>query len=517
MKELYSTENRLALIAITVTLLTILLVTPSVFSTNGGVSVLYGPEKISTGGDEDTPVIALDSYGSAHIVWVNGSQGYFLMYKMVDADGNVLIDETILNPCADNTSKHVRRPAMVIDANNDMHVVFHGFSNYTDFGPDEYGSRVDLAAPEILYMKINPYLDDRDGSSADFYTITEIPEMIISTDDGTRSRAPNIAIDVFNRLHVVWYDGPSVTDYLDIQYLGMDVDGNVLVTEQTLTSTINMDVDWGEPEIATDSGGNAHIVYSTDNNTASREIYYMMVDGDDGSTRIDDTAITLDDDNASVRAFVAIDSKNLVYVVWHDKRLYNLGTGEHELFASILDPSRDDQDGSAADPSVISLISEQMATTDDGYRSYLKNLAIDPGDRVHVAWVDMYGYDPEDEEEWGKGEIYYLLGDRGPVIPETRITYFDGEIDPCYWDWPASSGRNPDIVATCDRAYITFHGYNNTADTCDVYLVILGVPPCSPVGGVILPIDSLLFITPYIAVIIAVVSVAVAVVKKHRY
>lgn len=517
MKEFYSTEKQLALFAVTVTLLTFSLVTSSVFSANGGVSVLYGPEKISTGGDEDTPVIALDSNGNTHIVWVTGDQGYFLMYTMVDADGNVLIDETILNPCAANTSKHVRRPAMVIDANNDMHVVFHGFSNYSDFGPDEYGSRVDLNAPEIIYMKINPYLDDRDGSSADFYTITEIPETIISTDDGTRSRAPNIAIDVFNRTHVTWYDGPSVEDYLDIQYLGMDVDGNILVTEQTLTSNINMDVDWGEPEIATDSGGNAHIVYSTNNNTASREIYYMLVDGDDGSTRIDDTMITLDDGNASVRAFLDINSQGMVSVLWHDKRLYNLGTGEHELFASVLDPSLDDQDGDAADPSVISMVAEMMVTTDDGYRSYLKNLAIDPGDRGHLTWVDMYGYDDPGDDDWGKGEIYYLLGGARLIVPETRITYFNGEVDPCYWDWPASSGRNPDIVATCDRAYITFHGYNNTDSTCDVYLVILDVPPCSAVGGVILPIDSLLFITPYIAVIIAVVSVAVAVVKKRRF
>lgn len=507
-------KTGISLIAVTVTVLTVGLMLSPVFSTNGALSVIYGPEEISTGGAEETPVIALDSYGNAHIVWVNGSQGYFLMYKMVDANGNVLIDETILNPCADNASKHVRRPSMVIDSNNDIHVVFHGFSNYSDFGPDEYGSRVDLAAPEVIYMKFDPYIDDRNGDAADFYAITLIPETIISSDDGTRSRAPNIAIDIFNRTHVTWYDGPAVTDYLDIQYLVMDVNGNVLVTEQTLTSNINMDVDWGEPEIATDSGGNAHIVYSTDNNTASREIYYMMVDGDDGSTRIDDTEITLDDNNASVRAFVDIDSEDMVYVVWHDKRLYNLGIGEHELFASILDPSLDDQDGDAADPSIISMLSERMITTDDGYRSYLKNLAIDPGNRVHMAWVDMYGYDDPNSEDWGKGEIYYMLGP-GLIVPETRITYFDGEINPCYWDWPGSSGRNPEIVATCDRVYITFHGYNTTTDNSDIYLVILDVPPCQPVGGTILPVEALTALAPYIAAVMAVAVVAIVALKKR--
>lgn len=113
-----------------------------------------------------------------------------------------------------------------------------------------------------------------------------------------------------------------------------------------------------------------------------------MVNGDAGNTLIDDTRITLDDNNASVRAFLDVDSRGMVYVVWHDKRLFNLGTGEHELFFSMLDPSLDDQDGDSADPSVISVISEQMVTSDNDLKSFQKNLVIDSGDRVHVTWKE---------------------------------------------------------------------------------------------------------------------------------
>jgi len=62
---------------------------------------------------------------------------------------------------------------------------------------------------------------------------------------------------------------------------------------------------------------------------------------------------------------------------------------------------------------------------------------------VHVVWRD--DRDAED------GEIYYMLRD---VIPETRITHFNGEVEPCYW--LDSSRRNPDMAVTCDRVYVTF-------------------------------------------------------------
>jgi hypothetical protein len=191
-------------------------------------------------------------------------------------------------------------------------------------------------------------------------------------------------------VHVVWYDGQRFGS-IDIHYLVMDVDGNTLVGETTITTGLYIDVDWGEPEITTDPDGNAHIVYCTSTGSSEREIYYTMISGDTGDTLIDDTRITADDNHASVRAFLAVDSNGMIHIVWHDKRLYDEGTGEHELFYSKLNPSLDDQDGSPADPTVISVISETMITSNDGYKSYLKNIAIDPGDRVHITWVDMYG------------------------------------------------------------------------------------------------------------------------------
>jgi N-acetylneuraminic acid mutarotase len=491
-----------------------------------GVSVLYGPEKISTGGDEDTPQIAIDSQGNVHIVWVNGSNGYFLMYKMVDPDGNVLIEETNLNPCAANTSAHVRRPSMVIDSADNVHIVFHGFSQYSDFGTGEYGSRIDLRASEVIYLKVDPYLDDMNGDAADFYAITPMPETIISTDDAIRSRAPNIAIDSFGRLHVVWFDaGTSNRDWRKIHYLVMDTSGSVLVAETPITLDMYIDIDWGEPEIATDSMGNAHVTYCRlwDNGTSAanriydREIFYMMIDGSTGSHLIDDTCITIIDGNASVRAVVAVDSQDMVHVAWQDRRFYNLGTGEHELFYSQLDPSLDDQSGDAADPSVIRVISELLITSNDTYRTFLKNLAIDPGERVHITYKHMYGLTDPQGDDWDRGQIHYQLRDSfgTPLIPNTRLTNFDTNTAPASWWY--SSGRNPAIAVTCNRVYITFNVIpdNEAYDESDIYLIILGVPPCSEaVGGEIIPIHALQLLTPYLLVLLA--AGAVGILFKKR-
>lgn len=445
-------------------------------------------------------------------MWVNG-YGVYLFYKMVDPNGNVLIDETNLNPCALSTTKHVRRPSIVIDSNNNLHVVFHGFSLYTQFSETEYSSRTDLDSTEVIYMKINPYLDDRDGSPANFFTITVIPETIISTDDGVKSRAPNIAIDAWQRLHVAWFDGDIWNIAGEIHYLVMDTKGNELVSESTLATGFYTDVDWSEPEIVVDSLGNAHIFFVTEGWTGNtynwRDIWYVMADGNDGSVLIAPTQLTDSGEQwKHSRPQVAIDSNDIIHVVYHDSRYQAIG-GRAELFLFRVNPYLDDLSGDVADPSVIVTVPPTQLTTNDGYRSYLKNIAIDSGDREHIVWIDQRDFAPS--PDWGIGEVYYML--RG-VVSETRLTYFNGEIYPAYWWY--SSGRNPDMAVTCSRVYITFNGWNSTDGTSDIYLMILSVPPCAaPVGGETLLINKLQLIVPYL-LMLAIVAGTVSVLFKKK-
>jgi len=442
----------------------------------GAFSVDYGPARVATGYDFETPCVVYDTSGNAHIVWTDNQHLY---YKMVDSAGNVLINTTNLNPCAAPEVNHTRRPSLAIDSAGALHIVFHGFSLYTGFGAEQYTGATALSTSEVIYLKINPSLDDRSGDAADFYTVTVIPETIISTQDANKSRAPNIAADALGRLHVVWWDGPG-WDSCGVHYKVMNLTGGVISAETALNSGLYVDPDWGEPEIAVDTDGNAHIVYTADfsayrKGEETREVSYTMVSAGGGraaATLIDDTMITAADGSNSTRAFVAVDSLNKVHVVWHDMRLVEAA----ELYYSHLDPSLDDQDGSPADPAVISVITEQLITINDSSKSHLANLDVDQFNRVHVVWVDY-------RDDLSNPELYYQAFQSAgetliSVVPETRLTTTGDTVQTC--DWIQSSGRNADITVLNNRVYITFHAVDNSDGWEGIYLVFLDVPGGEP-------------------------------------
>jgi len=432
------------------------------------VSVVFETDVISTGHDEETPRVAVDAEGNAHIVWASQENLY---YKMVDEDGTVLIEETNLNPGADEPYNHVRRPSITLDGSGGLHIIFHGFNLYSDFDDpteEQYNTMTDLGYSEVIYTKVNPSLDDRSGDAAVLSDILVTPETIISTNDDIKSRAPNMALDPSaDRLHVVWYEGNGRTD-LAIHYLVMDLSGSVVTAETMLTDSLYVDIDWGEPEIAVDHNGNAHVVYCTDSFDDAREIYYTMVDRS-GTALIDDTRITADDDYSSVRATLAVDSQDMVHVIWHDKRLYDAMEGEHEIFYSKLDPSLDDQDGSSADASVISVIAEQLMTPDNDEKTNAKALFIDDYDLIHVAY-NGYGGSSYD--------IYYGIftsaGDTlNAVVPDVLVAEGDEDFIPTYWH--TSSNRDPAIAISGDRAYVAFQAkeFVDPDENHDIYLSIL--------------------------------------------
>lgn len=452
----------------------IFIVSSNAFS---AVNILSGPDMISTAGDTEGPDVALDLQGNAHIVWAGGGNGedemFYLYYTMVDRNGNTLIDETILNPKASGVNSHVRRVSMAVDASGDVHIVFHAFSLYTGFDGDEYTGSTDLGEDsEVIYTKISPDAY-RAGGMSDLSDLIVIPETIISTNDTTKSRAANIAYDPLNdRIHIAWFEGTDSKDSLTVHYRVMNLNGGSVAPEVALQpSGMNIDVDWGEPEVVVDLNGNGHVIYCTDNDEGEdyREIYYTMVNvtGGNVTTLINDTRITADDAHASVKAHIAVDLDNMLHVVWHDRRYYD-DEGEHELFYSKLDPGLDNRDGSAADPDVISVIQEVPITTDDGFRSYLSKVAVDEQGRVHVAWFDY-------RDELEGAEVYYMMFDASGtsiniIEPETRLTTAGDVIDPAEWKW--SSERNPVIAAFGETVFVPFHATGASSD--DIYLIILG-------------------------------------------
>ena len=132
---------------------------------------------------------------------------------------------------------------------------------------------------------------------------------------------------------------------------------------------------------AVDESGNIHIAWVDLRDGPNGEIYYKML-SPDGTPLIDGTRITVDA-AASARPAIALDGAGLVTIVWQDQRL-----GASEVFYTQLDPSLDDQDGSAAVDGTISTVDDALLSLDDGIDSSHPRLAADGLDRVHVVWED---------------------------------------------------------------------------------------------------------------------------------
>ena len=219
------------LVASTILALEILL-TPQISATYEPVVIYKELTQISTGHSEEASSIALDHNGNLHIVWI-GNNTANLYYMMVDRYGSILINETCLDPSPNATSRHARRASIGIDSDNNVHIVFHSEYIYEPW--PQYTNRRMLYQQEVLYSKINPYLDDLNGNPADYVDITVIPETIISTEDSSKSRAANVAVDLADNVHVVWFDNDTWADKGELHYLVMDVNGGVVVPETNVT------------------------------------------------------------------------------------------------------------------------------------------------------------------------------------------------------------------------------------------------------------------------------------------
>jgi hypothetical protein len=226
-----------------------------------GPQILKELNQISTGNQEENPSIVLDHNGNLNIVWV-GNNTANLYYMMVGNNGNVLINETCLDPSPSATAGHVRRPSIGVDSSNNVHIVFHAQNIYEPW--PEYTNSTKLDQQEVMYLKINPYLDDMNGSSANYVDITLIPETIISTRDNSKSRAPNLAVDSEDNVHVVWFDNDIKSGKGELHYLVMNSTGETIVPETNITGGFYTDVDWSEPEIVVDSHDNAHVFFVTE-------------------------------------------------------------------------------------------------------------------------------------------------------------------------------------------------------------------------------------------------------------
>jgi hypothetical protein len=341
--------------------------------------VQQGPEIRITYTQEraDQPDVAIDSMGNSHIVYFDEyeTDEREIWYTMLDSSGNTLIEDTRLTDSGDKNT----HPAVIVDSDDMVHIVWN-----------------DRDQEALAYSKLDPSLDDQNGGAADPEAILVADNIVLASVCEYCHRHPRMAIDGNGHIHIVWEEDGDM-----VYYMKIDNDGNVLVDVILIRDCSSW---YGRPHVAVDSNNNVHISWNDTESTSEDEIYYMMLNGSDGSTLIDATLITTDDSYKSKRQSIVIDDEDKVHIIWHDKR-----GSETELYYTKLDPSLDDQDGSAADEGVITLIDDTALTTDDGVTSKNPQSAIACGRYIHIAYYE--------DTEAGT-DIYYLIIDTDGSIVE---------------------------------------------------------------------------------------------------
>jgi len=316
-------------------------------------------------GSADFPDYRVGTTGNLHLVWYDASKDSGAVYfKLFNAAGTTLIDDIQIN--AGGSGSANTRPVTAIDAANRLFVVWQN-----------------MADQEVYFMRLEPLLDDLDATTpADLATIKTVPDLRISNpSDGFPALNPAIANDGNGDLHIVWESGSGGP----VQYVKVDPDG-LLLNGPVLLGGSGSGNDL--PDVAIDTAGNVHVVYTQAGTTQANEVYYAMLDGATGAVRIAPTLLTVDDGLRAGNATVSVDRvDNRVYVVYKQATT-GTGTGSEQIYLDALDPSLDDQDGSVADPAVFRLHVTPVTSTPAQY-SWQVFSRIGSDRRVHAIYMDF--------------------------------------------------------------------------------------------------------------------------------
>ena len=128
----------------------------------------------------------MDDSNRIHLVWIENTSTPLLRYALIQISSGV---DTIListTQVGDANATSLSSPAMVIDSQGRAHIVW------------------EITDTDILYTLLDPSEDDLDGSAGDIQNMT-IASHTVADGTGTRS-SPDIAVDSFDAVHIVWVD-----------------------------------------------------------------------------------------------------------------------------------------------------------------------------------------------------------------------------------------------------------------------------------------------------------------------
>ena len=216
-------------------------------SAKGSEIVLTDAIRVVNGGTHNDRMVSMaaDSMGNTHFVWSRNT--HHLYYKMLNARGDVLIDETQIS---DPGTQRAWHPDVKVDHNDNVQIVW-----------------IDKAGQwSVMYTLLDPSQDDLDGSSGLDAVLSIINDFAVSSHQQNRDW-PAIDIDSENNAHIVWEDSYEQLDKFyqqpQIYYsmLEIDLPGREAITaidDTLLTPIIGHK---GHPDVAVDADDFVQIVW----------------------------------------------------------------------------------------------------------------------------------------------------------------------------------------------------------------------------------------------------------------
>jgi hypothetical protein len=328
---------------------------------------------ISTESDSSSrdPAMAIDSKNNIHMVWSdfsnvsNSGTDNDIFYKVWNATtdqwgSTIVVSET--------DTPNSWAPAIAIDFNDNVHIVWDDSTNYTASGTDR----------DIFYRMWN--------SSSDIWSNMTV----LSNESSENSLNVDIAVDSKNNLHVVWND---LTNYLgagtdnDIFYRFFNVSSNIW--EDTEVVTVDSSDDSHFPKISVNKEDIVHIVWMEDI-SGSKNIYFTKwneTKNDWGNIEtvwnVTTTVVSYPD--------MTIDSENNVHFTWQSDADYLSSGSDSDIFYRYYNNNNS------------TWSSIELVSTESTSRSDRPSIAVDTLNNIHIAWDDETEYASSGSD----GDIFY--------------------------------------------------------------------------------------------------------------
>jgi len=206
---------------------------------------------------------------------------------------------------------------------------------------------------------------------------------------------PALARDSSENIHIVWSDS-SPAGSLEVFFKKSEDGGTTWSAARRLTWNSGGSYD---PGIALDSTNAVHVVWH-DDSPGNPEIYYRK--STDGGTTWSATQRLSWTSGNSFNSAIAIDSSNIIHVVWVD-----ITPGKGEIYYSR-----------SADQGTTWSVAQRLTWTSGSSNN--PAMAIDATDAIHLVWNDGTP---------GNVEIYYMQGTDGGATwsAAKRLTWTSGK------------------------------------------------------------------------------------------